>query len=335
MRVAFLAPNIGSPGTFYEIFADFLHVTAKRLQIELEVVDGTKHRETTLARGREIAASSKRPDYELLVNYMGVGQELLPLNTAAGLGTFFVVEALGGGEFGATGVSTAAGYLGQIVPDDVEAGKMLGEILTAEARARGLVDKTGMLQVGVIVGEHTQAGNARYRGWQMVMKQRADVVQAGFQYGAWEEDTAKVVASQMLVAAPQIGVLWCANDSMALGALTAAVEAGRRPGKDILIGGVDLVDRALAEVEAGRLEVSIGGHLVDGARALLLLHDHHQKHDLVPESRTTHLVAVRAPQANRYLKLMKERTWRYADFTRFSRLENPEAKELSLEALLA
>ena len=86
----------------------------------------------------------------------------------------------------------------------------------------------------------------------------------------------------MLVAAPQIRVLWCANDSMALGALAAAVEAGRRPGEDLLIGGVDLVDRALAEVAAGRLEVSIGGHLVDGARALLLLHDHHQKRDLVP-----------------------------------------------------
>ena len=46
-------------------------------------------------------------------------------------------------------------------------------------------------------------------------------------------------------------------------------------------------------------------------------------------------MAVRAPQATRYLKFMKERAWHYVDFTRFSRLKNPEAKELSLEALLA
>jgi ABC-type sugar transport system substrate-binding protein len=168
-----------------------------------------------------------------------------------------------------------------------------------------------------------------------VLKEHADVVQAGFEYGAWEEESAKKVAAQMLDAAPQISVLWCANDSMALGALAAAVEAGRRPGEDILIGGVDLIDRALVEVAGRRLEVSIGGHLVDGARALILLHDHHERRDLTPQTLTTHLLAARAPQANRYLAFMKERAWRHVDFTRFSRLRNPDATELSLEAIVS
>jgi ABC-type sugar transport system substrate-binding protein len=258
---------------------------------------------------------------------------------AAGVGTFFVVEALSSGELGTIGMGggMGAGYLGQIAPDDVEAGRMLAEILTGAARARGLVDAGGRVQVGVIAGEHTQAGNARFRGWQSLLKEHADVVQAGFQYGAWEEEPAKAVAALMLEAAPQVSVLWCANDGMALGALAAAVEAGRRPGQDILIGGVDLVDRALAEVAAGRLEVSIGGHIVDGVRALVLLHDHDEKRDLTPQSRTTHLVAVRALQAGRYLKFMKERAWHNADFTRFSRVRNPNAKEadLSLEGIMA
>jgi ABC-type sugar transport system substrate-binding protein len=141
----------------------------------------------------------------------------------------------------------------------------------------------------------------------------------------------------MLRSAPEIRVLWCANDAMALGALAAAVEAGRQPGKDILIGGVDLMDRALAEVAAGRLEVSIGGHVVDGARALILLHDHHENRDLTPQTRTTHLVAVPTSQADRYLGFMRERAWRQVDFTRFSRLRNPDVSEasLSLESILA
>jgi ABC-type sugar transport system substrate-binding protein len=337
MKVAFLTPNIGGPGTFYEIFADFLRVAARQLHVDLEVVDGTKQRETMLARGREIVTAPGRPDYMLLVNYMSVGQELLASNAAAGVGTFVVVEALSSGGLGTHGPGgeKAAGYLGQIVPDDVEAGKMLAEILTGAARARGLVDAGGRVQVGVIAGEHTQAGNARFRGWQSFLKEHADVVQAGFQYGSWEEEPAKAVAALMLKAAPQISVLWCANDGMALGALAAAVEAGRRPGQDLLIGGVDLVDRALAEVAGGRLEVSIGGHLVDGARALMLLHDHHEKRDLTPESRTTHLVAVRTLQADRYLKFMKGRAWHDADFTRFSRVKNPNATELSLDAIMA
>jgi len=339
MKVTFVAPNVGSSGTFYDIFGDFLRVAARQLNVELEVVDGSKQRETMLARSLAAVAVSKRPDYVLLVNYMSVGQELLLANTAAGVGTFFVVEGMRGGELGAIGAGSGqpAGYLGQIVPDDVEAGRMLADILTSAARTRGLVDAAGMVHVGAIAGEHTQAGNARFRGWQSVLKDRAYVSQAGFQYGAWEEEPAKAVAALMLRAAPQISVLWCANDSMALGALAAAVEAGRRPGQDILIGGVDLVDRALVEIAAGRLEVSIGGHLVDGARALVLLHDHHEKRDLEPQDRTTHLVAVRAPQAHRYLTFMKERAWHNADFTRFSRVMNPSAEdaEVSLEALMA
>jgi ABC-type sugar transport system substrate-binding protein len=332
MRVAFLAPNVGHAGTFYQLFADFLSAAARQLQVDLEIVDGTKDRATMLARGRKIVSAPTRPDYLLAVNYLSVGADLVEAASAAGVGTFFVVEALGA-ELGSSG--SGSGYLGQIVPDDLEAGKLLAEILTDAARSRGLRDRQGKLQVGAIAGEHTQAGSARFRGWQAFKKEHADVVQAGFQYGAWEEDTGKNAAALMLRAAPQIGVLWCANDAMALGALAAAVEAKRRPGQDILVGGVDLVDRALAEVASGRLEVSIGGHLVDGARALLLLYDHHQSGELVPSSLTTHLAAVRAPQAEQYLRFVKEHAWHEVDFTRFSRAKNPAAPPLSLETLMA
>jgi ABC-type sugar transport system substrate-binding protein len=189
--------------------------------------------------------------------------------------------------------------------------------------------------VAAIAGEHTPAGNARFRGLQTLLKQRPDAVQAGSEYGSWEEQPAKDAAAFLLRNSPEVRVIWCANDAMALGALAAAVGAGRRPGKDILIGGIDHIDRALAEVAAGRLEVSIGGHLVDGVRAVLLLHDHHEKRDLVPQTRTTHLVAVRSAEAARYLRFMRDRAWRRVDFTRFSRQGHPDASEaiLSMESI--
>jgi ABC-type sugar transport system substrate-binding protein len=122
---------------------------------------------------------------------------------------------------------------------------------------------------------------------------------------------------------------------MALGALAAATEAGRRPGEDMLIGGIDLMDRALAEVGAGTLEVSIGGHLIDGVRALILLYDQNETRDLEPTTRTTHLVAVGAEEASRYQDFMRDRAWRKIDFTRFSRHSDPAAAELSLDGVLA
>ena len=337
MRVTFAAPNIGSAGDFYEIFADLLQVATRQLGIEFDVIDGGKDVQTLVKRCREAVTGARRPDYMLLVNNQGTGRKLLAANAAAGVGTFFVVEGIADVDGGTGGGHLPAGCVGQIVPDDAEAGHMLAQILVDAARKRGLVDGAGKVLMAAIAGEHTQAGTARFLGLQTLMKQRPDVVAAGFDYGFWEEQQAKEAVALLLRSSPKIHALWCANDAMALGALAAAVEAGRQPGKDILIGGIDLIDRALTEVAAGRLEVSIGGHLVDGVRALLLLHDHHDKRNMTPQRRTTHLVAVQGAQANKYLTFMRERAWRQVDFTRFSRRENPDAAEsrLSMESILA
>ena len=338
MKVVFLAPNIGKPGSFYDVFADCLRVAARQLGVRLEVVDGSKERGRMVARGRETLEGPAPPDYLLLVNYMNVGDELLPLGAAAGVGTFFVVEGMdAGARFPLSDPGGAReGCLGEIVPDDVEAGRMLAEVLTGKARQRGLADTSGKVQVGVLAGETTKAGTARFRGWLEVKARDDDVEQAAFEFGGWEEKTGRSAAAVLLDNAPETSVIWCANDAMALGALAAAKSAGRRPGRDIVIGGVDLMDRALEEVEAGGLAVSIGGHLIDGVRALILLHDHHAKRDLEPASSMTHLVAVEAPEARRYLDFIKDRGWRRVDFTRFSSLGNPAASadDLSLEAIL-
>lgn len=169
-----------------------------------------------------------------------------------------------------------------------------------------------------------------------VKSRNDDVEQAAFAYGGWEEETGRSAADVLLKNAPEMSVIWCANDAMALGALAAAKDAGRRPGEDILIGGVDLMGRALKEVAAGSLAVSIGGHLIDGVRALIRLHDHHEKRDLEPVCSMTHLVAVEAREASRYLDFIENRGWRTVDFTRFSSLKNPAASadDLSLDAIL-
>jgi hypothetical protein len=339
MRVVFLAPDIGAVGTFYEIFADVMKVAARQFDIALEVVGAEKQsQEVLLQKARSIVGGPQRPDFMIAVNYKSVGQQLLSVNAAAGVGTFFVVEALSEGELsmaGALGGDTS-GYLGQIVPDDVEAGQLLAQTLIAAARRRKLVGGGGKIRLGVVAGEHTGAGNARFKGLRAVLKQAADVEQAGFQYGTWDEAEGKSVTRMMLRAVPDLGVLWCANDAMALGALAAVVEAGRKPGQDVLIGGIDLSDRALAEVAAGRLEVSIGGHVVDGAGALIALHEHHEKRGTEERQRTTHLVAVGQQDAARYLRFIEDRGWHKVDFRRFSRVTNPDGagEGLSLEAMM-
>jgi hypothetical protein len=69
---------------------------------------------------------------------------------------------------------------------------------------------------------------------------------------------------------------------------------------------------------------------VDGARALTLLHDLHESGKMAPQKLPTRMVAIGPREVDRYLQFMRTRAWRDCDFTRFSRVRNPQAKDTDL-----
>jgi simple sugar transport system substrate-binding protein len=52
-------------------------------------------------------------------------------------------------------------------------------------------------------------------------------------------------------------VLYAHNDDMAIGAIQAIEEAGLKPGKDVLVIGVDAVKGAFEAMVAGKMNVSV------------------------------------------------------------------------------
>lgn len=51
----------------------------------------------------------------------------------------------------------------------------------------------------------------------------------------------------------EVDVVFCHNDDMALGALTAIKAAGYKPGEDILVCGIDGAAAALEAVKSGEM----------------------------------------------------------------------------------
>jgi ABC-type sugar transport system substrate-binding protein len=180
----------------------------------------------------------------------------------------------------------------------------------------------------------TQVNSRRFRGWKTFKEGAEDVVQSGFRYAGRDEGGADA-AALLLKASPDTSLLWCFNDAIALGAVSCASSMGRKPGVDLLVGGFDLLERALAAISEGTMLASIGGHIIDGARALLLLDDHHAKRDLHPTTWTSRLEVVTAAHAERYRTFMQDPSSCGADFTRFSaRRRGGAPEELSLRALV-
>ena len=149
------------------------------------------------------------------------------------------------------------------------------------------------------------------------------------------EDGAKY-STHLLEQDPELTVLWAANDYVALGALETLQQQDRKPGQDIVLGGIDWEPRALGLVEQGVLTTSIGGHVLDGLWALLLLYDHHHGFDFTQvSSRSSWGVAARET-ASIFLKLFQRGSLRRVDLRQFSvaQTQPGEPSERSVNALL-
>ena len=125
-------------------------------------------------------------------------------------------------------------------PDNRKGARLAGEHLATKL-AKG--DK-----VAIIEGApNAFNGIQRKLGFEDAMNAAGmDIVRS--QTGYWETDRANKVASAIVVSEPDLKAILCANDSMALGALTAVKDAGKTD--DILIVGFDniaAVQRALKE----------------------------------------------------------------------------------------
>ncbi|MDY5871055.1 MAG: substrate-binding domain-containing protein, partial [Lachnospiraceae bacterium] len=74
------------------------------------------------------------------------------------------------------------------------------------------------------------------------------------QVGNWQQAEAQqIVANALGQYGDQIEVVFCNNDSMALGALQAIEAAGRTVGTDIYLVGVDALSEALENVISGKM----------------------------------------------------------------------------------
>lgn len=81
-----------------------------------------------------------------------------------------------------------------------------------------------------------------------------EVEQLNLTRGDWDREKGQTIcANDLAQFGEQIEVVFCNNDDMAIGALQAIQAAGRTVNKDIYLVGVDALDAALNEVQAGNM----------------------------------------------------------------------------------
>lgn len=158
--------------------------------------------------------------------------------------------------------------------DFVKEGEKAAEWLADYLKKQGLDD--GRKTVNIVELQGT-TGSApaidRYNGFRNVMKNHSNWKITRSQTGNFTSSEGKMVMEAFLKADRNIDVLYAHNDQMALGAIQAIKEAGLRPGKDIIIVGIDAVKGAFEAMVAGEMNCSVECSPLLGPQALQAVRD--------------------------------------------------------------
>jgi ribose transport system substrate-binding protein len=126
------------------------------------------------------------------------------------------------------------------------------------------------------------ADNARQRkeGAERAFKENPHVRLVAMETANWKIDEGYDVTRQVFSVHPGIGLLFCANDMMALGALKYLQEAGRQ---DVKVAAYDALEEARQAIRAGRLAVTVDQQAAEQGYQGVLLANRALKGDPMPE----------------------------------------------------
>jgi simple sugar transport system substrate-binding protein len=158
-------------------------------------------------------------------------------------------------------VSDDALYATLIASDFVEEGRMA---------ARWLAEKTGGTADIVELKGTTGSAPAidRAKGFHEVIAEHPQMTVIKSQTGEFTRAKGKEVMEAFLKAeGDRIDAVYAHNDDMALGAIQAIEEAGRTPGRDIIIVSIDGVRAAFEAMIEGKLNCSVECNPLLGPRA--------------------------------------------------------------------
>jgi ABC-type sugar transport system substrate-binding protein len=342
LRIGFLCPS-PAEHPFWKQVIQAMRAAANDLQIEL-VVKCDEHRTTYTTKkiGTELLNSEPRLDYFLSGYWTAVTRYHLEQAQKRNIRVMTFNSDVVDADRRSVGQPRERypNWLGQMVPDDLEASMTLTQLLVNRATQVRRYAKDGKIHVvGFGTNSVTASGKDRRQG---LMKQVAAMPAASLREAVLINRSTEV-ASDVIHATLknnlETAVIWTSSEAIMHSAVDTVVKIGTPPGKDIFIGGFDWNVDNLQALADGEITASMFGHFLEGAWALILAHDYHHGFEFVDQTGVrinTPLKVMNTDNVARYKEMFSPEFWEKVDFRKFSKKYNPELKsyDFSIEQFL-
>ncbi|NPV52372.1 MAG: ABC transporter substrate-binding protein [Firmicutes bacterium] len=220
-------------------------------------------------------------------------------------------------------------YISFIGPSDESAGYQMALALFKHTPAA----KDGKKYIGVVNGTPgTSVAINRRKGLEKALKEHPEVVVVGEVVGYFVRDKSQSATEDLYQGHPEIKGIWAANGGTATGVIAALKSFGKKPGKDVMVVGMDLNPENVEAVKDGELLFDIGGHWLQGGFALVIMYDYLHGYKVRPEETSVELslLPVMKDTYDRYMKDYPNGMLKY-DFKSHSRVYNPSASRAIVE----
>jgi ABC-type sugar transport system substrate-binding protein len=329
LKVAFLAPDPAGTNPFWARTIDVMQAAADDLGVTLEI-DHSKS--NTYSNRKDALALLKQtnPDYFLTGYYTGGTNAVLDYAERRKIRTFVFNSGVDAKDKDGVGRPREQYryWIGQMTPDGHKVGYELADLLITRAKEAGADRPVQVIGLGGMVD--ISSNDYRQNGLQERIETESDAELDRYVHAEWSERVARQSILQMVDPNSPSPVIWASGDPMALGAVKALHELDLEPGRDVLVGGIDWIPEAVEAVIDGEMEVTFGGHFMEGAWALILAHDHHHGHDFADDLQSafhTPYTPITADNARAYRDKLGNADWSVIDFKQFSKVHNPDLEQ--------
>lgn len=216
-------------------------------------------------------------------------------------------------------------WIGQMQPDDKTAGYLVAKTLFNKFPNNG--KKYHVIGINGNVG--SDVTRLRLEGLKQAVAQSNNIILDQVVYGNWLPATSRYKFVELKKRYPNAKIVWTAGDGMAMGVVMGAKDLKLKPGKDIVTGGIDWLPDALKMVKNKEIDVSVGGHFIEGGWVAVMLYDYFNGKDFASEkvSWKTQMRPITAANVDYYEKKLKQENWRKINFRKFSKKYNPNVKK--------
>ncbi|WP_434340860.1 ABC transporter substrate-binding protein [Motilimonas cestriensis] len=317
--VLFINPGQTSESFWHDVDL-FMQEAAKQLDLNLITYHAERNPYLMIKKVKQLISDEQLPEYLVLVNEDNAAVRMLHLLQGKPVNVIMLLNDLKEHDKARFFNHPNGPFLvSSLTPDN----HMVGYETAEKLIEKGIANTEHPAQILIISGnKNTPASNQRELGARqsIVLNGKTELLQVV--YANWNEQTAYDKTKLLLQRHSRLCYIWTANDSMAFGAMRAATELGKQPGKDIFFSAVNTSAAVLNARSTGAISSLGGGHFMAGGWAMVLIYDHAQG-KTIPNKIEQPMFQLIEPGAPLF-KALEAKNWQNINFKGFSQNKDGE-----------